>query len=491
MPFGPCARGAAPYHGRFRHIQRNPCMPLFRRPHTVLAASLAALLVACTPTPPAGEDADARLLGRLFDAEHGRVIEDGEVVIADGRVRCAGPRDGCPVGADTPVHDHGDALILPGLIDLHVHVRPQFVGAFVPAGISTVRDANSTLAMLETLRADPQAPRMHVTGPMIDGPGSVLLDMPDATPGDDIPLPERMPLVADSPEAAAAAVQALAEAGVDWIKLYEQLPPAVFDAAVRAAQDAQLPVMADLGIALTRGLAGAEVDIVQAARAGVATNEHLSGLALAYQRRGGDVAADTLDDALLDAIVADIAATGMAVVPTAANTLQFAEPDPAAPDTVPGAAVLAPHFAGYWDHLVGMVAQVEGRTRTDRALLQATLPRLHAAGVPVGAGSDLPAGPYMLPGGALHQELVALVDIGLTPAQALQAATWQAARILRADDIGHLQPGARADLLVVDGDPLQRIEDTRQVRSVWFDAREVDLEAAWARVGEMLEAAAR
>lgn len=451
--------------------------------------ALAPLLLACTPDDPPAPNADAVVLGRVFDAKNAAVVDNSEIVVADGRVICSGRAGTCNWPVGTPVHDYGDALILPGLIDLHVHARPHFVAAFVPAGVTTVRDANNSLPMLSALRASEGAPRIYATGPMLDGPDTVLTQSPQENTLRGRSLSEIMPIVVEHPDDAVAAVTALVEAGADWIKIYEQVPPAAFEAAVAAATQAGIPVMVDLGMALTRGLNGADVDIVEAAKAGVSSNEHLSGLALAYRRLGGDPTAATLDEALLDTIVAAIATSGMAVVPTVGNSQQFETPGSLSPNDVPGAHILLPHFTGFWSYLEAAVAPGHQHAQADRRLMLATLPKLLAAGVPIGAGSDLPAAPYMLPGGALHQELAALVQAGLGPVEALQAATWNAARILGADDLGHLGVGARADLFVVDGNPLEDILDTRRVQAVWFDGEMVDLDATWKRVGEDLGAA--
>ena len=465
----------------------RPARPAaFLRP-LLLVAALALPAAASSAAAPA---ADAVLRGRLFDARSGQVVAPGVVVVAGGRVQCAGtPRD-CRAPAATPVHDYGQAMLLPGLIDLHVHARPHYIGAFVPSGVTTVRDANNTLATVAALRATPGAPRILATGPALDGPASVL---GEPSPLGNAPLEQLMPLTVTTAADATAAVQALAGAGVEWIKLYEQLPPDALQAAVQAARQAGVPVMADLGLVLTRGLSGAQVDAVQAGQAGVSTLEHLSGAALAYQRMGGDPRAEVLDDALLDRLAAAIAATGMAVVPTRANLRQFNAPGSLGTDGLPGAARVRPHFEGFWAYLEGAISgeAAKAESAADLRLSSALLPRLLAAGVPVGAGSDLPAAPYMLPGGALHQELQALVEAGLTPVQALQAATHTAASILGRDDLGRLEPGAVADILVVDGDPTTDILHTRQVRAVWVDGKAVELDAAWDRVERALEAAAR
>ncbi len=466
---------------------------MFRRSR-VLALSCAALLLsACgsESAPPASDPpADAVLLGRLFDARAGTVIGRGVVVIAGERVHCAGERTSCTWDAAAPEHDYGDALLLPGLIDLHVHARPHFIGAFVPAGVTTVRDAGNTLDMLAELRATAGAPRLFATGPLLDGPVSVLTPEGPA-PFDADALGTQPAITLSSPADADIVVDALAAGAVDWIKLYEQLPPDIFDAATQAAARHGLPVMSDLGTVLTRGLSGAHVDARQAAASGVRTLEHLGGAALAYSRLGGDPNAATLDPALLDVIVADLAKSGVAVVPTTANSAQFASPDSLARDDLPGADRMAADFAGYWSYLSGVVddPRVQARVRSDQRLMQALLPRLLAADVRIGAGSDLPAAPFMLPGPALHQELDALVRAGLTPVQALQAATHVAADILDQAALGRLEAGARADVLVVSGDPLSDIRATRTVQAVWTSGAPVDLAQAWNAVDAALQTA--
>jgi len=456
---------------------------------TVLA--LLFLLAACRADAPAAPpQADAVLLGRLFDTASGEVVEHGVVVVADGRIQCAGAATACRWDAGGPVHDYGRALLLPGLIDLHVHARPHYVGAFVPAGVTTVRDAGNTLAMIAQLRSTPGAPRIIASGPLLDGVDGPWSQGP--APVGSAPLDTLSPVTATDADQARAAVEALVAAGVDWIKLYTDLPPVAFAAAVEAARQADVPVMVDLGSAVTADAGAARTDILQAASAGVATVEHLGGVALAYRRLGGDPMAATLDEALLDQLAASIAASAVAVVPTLATHTHFYEPGRFALAGLPGHERLAPHFLAHWAMLGNGLDQpaVQARTGAQLRLVQALLPRLQAAGVAIGTGSDLPAAPQLLPGAAVHQELVALVEAGLSPAQALQSATRVAAGILGRDDLGRLEAGARADIVVIDGDPLQAIADSRKVAAVWMDGAPVALEQAWKAVDEALEAVA-
>ena len=434
-----------------------------------------------------GEAIETVLTGRVFDAPAGEVVEDGVVVIRGEEIVCAGPRTACEASDEARLKDFGNAMILPGLIDMHVHARPWYAGAFLPSGVTTVRDANNALEVVEKIRGTPGAPRLLASGPLLDGADSRLAAM-TGTAGSvgDGDLERLAPILAPDPDAAVEAVEALAVWGVDLVKLYQGLEPEVFAAAAEAAGARGLPVAADVGMLATGGLDGA-VDIVDAAQGGASTVEHMSGLALAYQRRGGDPCEEALQEDLLAEIAAAVAATQAAVVPTMANAYQFSEPGSLEMAGLPGSDVLVPWLEeSHWPQLLAWASQMPEVAAADGRLGEALLPRLQTRGVPIAAGSDLPAAPYMIPGSALHQELDALVQAGLSPTEALQAATVTAADLLGRDDLGRLERGAPADLVVVDGDPTETILDTRRIEAVWFAGERVDLDAAWTQVEEAL-----
>ncbi len=455
-----------------------------------LAAGLSALMMAaCGGQQASGEQV---LLGRLFDARSGAVIEQGVVVIFGERVVCSGAWPDCAWDDRAEIHDFGEATILPGLIDLHVHARAHYAAAFPASGVTTVRDANNTFESLDAIRGAPVRPRLIASGPMLDSSDSVIAPM-SATAGrlGEHPIDTIMPIFVDDAASAEAAVDALAEAGADHVKVYETIGEDAFRAAAARAAEHGMPVMADIGMVLTRGLTMARLDIVQIAEAGADTVEHMSGLALAYQRRGGDPLDETLDDAILDAIAEDLLASGAAFVPTLANGHQFSGTGELDTDGFDGASRMAPHMEGQWSAIRGMAEAIRPRTLADRRLSEAMLVRLIEGGALIGAGSDIPAAPGMLPGAGLHMELEALTLAGLGPEQALQAATVNAARIIRRDDLGHLQLGAVADILVVDGDPLSDIRATRRVLAVWQAGEPLDVAAAWDGAATDFEAAMR
>jgi imidazolonepropionase-like amidohydrolase len=104
---------------------------------------------------------------------------------------------------------------------------------------------------------------------------------------------------------------------------------------------------------------------------------------------------------------------------------------------------------------------------------EANLKRLYDAGVKIGFGTDSGATPLRIPGFAEHHELKLLVDSGLTPEQAISLATKNAAALLELTDRGTLEVGKRADLLIVEGDPLTDIGNLDRIEAVWQRGKQV------------------
>ncbi|MET4682768.1 amidohydrolase family protein [Brevundimonas faecalis] len=464
-------------------------------PTAILAAALALLAGGQAEAREATTPAALAITGRIIDGGGGAPIEGGRVVAVDGMIACVGTAAACPIPDGAQVVDAGAGSVMPGLIDLHAHPRPHYYGWFLAAGVTTVRSANTDLAMVRALDAMP-APRARLVwaGPMLDGDKSIIRRFyPEAAP--DAPSPARPAdgpslegielLIAQTPDQAVAAVDALAAGGAHWVKLYEHLPPDAFAAAVRRAREKGLPVMADLGMASTRGLDGAEVDLMQAAALGLDSLEHVGGAALAYRRLGGDLEAETLDPVLIDRMARALLASDTALVPTL-SVFHFNADDAPPREALAGLPLaeaagtvrdgLEQQWRGVHGHFHGDPAH-NGKARLDARIGAAVTLRLAELGGRVGAGSDTPAGAYNLPGGGLHLELELMTRAGLTPLQALSAATGTAADILKRPDIGRIAVGRRADLVVVDGDPSRDVRDTRRLRRVILDGRVLDPQA--------------
>lgn len=152
------------------------------------------------------------------------------------------------------------------------------------------------------------------------------------------------------------------------------------------------------------------------------------------------------------------------------------ETDPALPED-PRLAFIPQWMRDFWQWKVGNDGNGEPAARAlNQPRHRFNLERLremHAAGVPILAGTDSPL-PYILPGWSLHDELALLVEAGLTPKEALQAATSNAGKFIGRSDIGRVRPGALADLIIITADPTVDIHNTRKVEAVVIGGRLVD-----------------
>jgi imidazolonepropionase-like amidohydrolase len=280
---------------------------------------------------------------------------------------------------------------------------------------------------------------------------------------------------------ARAAVRAQVDAGAKVIKVYTRLQPSLVAVIVAEARARGVPVAAHLG----------KTTAVQAAEAGVASIEHLSGVSDAASDDPGRLLA-AHDDFLagwtafelewqqvpfarLEAVAQLLVARGTVIVPTLALHEAFSRMadadlmrDPALADVPP--AVLRESWAP---------ADIMGRARwTPDTLAQfkKTLPVLQRfvglysrLGGKIAAGTDTPQ-QFVVPGASLHRELELYVASGLTPAEALFTATSAAAALLGIQDrVGTISPGMAADFILLDGDPLSDIRNTRKIAAVVKD----------------------
>jgi imidazolonepropionase-like amidohydrolase len=283
---------------------------------------------------------------------------------------------------------------------------------------------------------------------------------------------------------AAAAVDRATELGAGWIKVYTRITPELMEEVVVAARAKRRPVAAHLGL----------TDALTAARLGVWSIEHLSGIPEAAGMAGTLQAAhrigffqgwtafaqswSVLDTLELDQLALELAATGVILVPTLGLHDTFARLDDSAVYRSPALAAVPDSARANWN-LPGMIARA-GWTRDDYPIFRAGrlvqdrfLRAFAAAGGVVATGTDA-SNQLLVPGAGVHLEMELLVLAGLSPLEALRAATLNGATLLMADTLGRLQPNAVADLVVLGGDPLANIRNTRQVVRVMAAGRWVD-----------------
>lgn len=435
-----------------------------RRWATGLAA---ALLLGCRAGPPPGAGVEALVGATIVEVVSGRTIRDGVVLVRDGRILAVGSRVDVPVPTGAQETDLTGRWIVPGLIDAHAHLQPWGLAASLAQGVTTVRDLHAGDPLAARLARDALAaggPRLVQAVAMVDAPPTTY---PDA-------------IAIDSTGPAAAVDRAVA-LGAQWIKAYTGVTPDIMAQVVEEARARQRPVAAHLGL----------TDARTAARLGVRSIEHLSGIPEALglagelqaaHRRGflvGWTAFEEswprLDPLALDQLARELAATGVILVPTLGLHDTFARLDDSAVYRSPALAAVPDSARVNWN-VPGMIARA-GWTRDDYPLFRAARPlqdrfvrTFAAAGGVVATGTDA-SNQLLVPGLGVHLEMELLVHAGLEPLEALRAATLNGATLLMADSLGRLQPRAVADLVVLGGNPLADIRNTRQVVRVMVAGR--------------------
>lgn len=428
-------------------------------------AGVLLLAAACRVGPPPGEGVEALTGATVVDVVAGRAIPDAVVLVRDGRILAVGARDALAVPRGAVRTRLAGRWIVPGFIDAHAHLQPWGLDLSLAHGVTTVRDLHAGVPLARALAAhaaDRGGPRLVQAVAMLDAPPTTY---PDAIPLD--------------PADAGAAVDSAAAAGAAWIKAYTRTTPEQLEAIGTAARARRLPVAAHLGL----------TDAVTAARIGVRSLEHLSGIpeaagaALTQAHRSGFFAGWTafeqawlsLDPAVLDRIAAELAGSGVILVPTLGLHETFARLDDSATHRRADLAAVPDSARANWN-VPGMIARA-GWHRDDYPLFRAARPvqdrfvrEFVAAGGLVATGTDA-SNQLLVPGAGVHLEMELLVHAGLTPLQALRAATLHGATLLLADTLGRIQANALADLVVLAGDPLAEIRNTRQVLGVMLGGR--------------------
>lgn len=350
---------------------------------------------------------------RVFDG--GAVGDPVDVHLVEGVLAA-----GAPAGAEVVDADGG--VLIPGLLEGHAHVdRVEQLKAMAAAGVTTVLDMGAPdTARLDALRALPGLPPVRSSLAPASAPGA----FPTTRMGYD-----RSSAVAGPDDAARFVADRLAE-GADHIKII--------------AEDPRIPPFAALDAATIGAVARA------ARERGLLSVAHATSfVAVQNAVEGGvDVLTHVPLDRPIDAALAErIAAAGIRVVPTLIMMRGVAE----------NVARMRPGAVSY-----------------DNA--RASVAALLAAGVTIAAGTDANAGPGSINavehGPSLHEELGLLVEAGLTPAEALRAATDVLAGVFGLTDRGAIRPGLRADLVLLEADPSQDIGAVRGVRRVWIGGEE-------------------
>ena len=405
---------------RASRIQRDPGMT-----HALRALLLGVLSCGGMPQDPGQQppdpDAspatvplvieDVRVIGMVTDA-----VESGRtVVIQNGRITAIGDA-ATPHPAGSVVVQGRGRYLVPGLIDMHVHLNQEDLVHYVRAGITSVRNMWGWPGLI------PLTDRVHtgeLWGPRIYSASQGL---------DDEPVQWPATIVVSSPEDAVTAVRAQHAAGWRWLKVYTRL-----------SRESWLAIMDEaraLGIRAV-GHVPFAVPVEEALAQGQYSIEHLTGYDRSVSRTGrlGTGGWTDADPSRYAGLAARTSEAGVWNCPTLAIIATLArQHSPAEQTTI-----------------------IRERRRFVR--------ELHSAGARLLAGSD--AGiDVVAPGTSLHDELAELVAGGLTPYHALRAATVDAGIFLEQAGLGTTTVGAPADLLLVEGNPLGDLSRLRQFQGM-------------------------
>jgi len=405
----------------------------------------------------------------VIDVERGERLPDRTVLIHGGRVAAVESAGRARVPAGAHIVDGARKYLLPGLWDMHTHPSSEAdLARLLAHGVTGIRVMHGNPSVV---RWKGRIGRGELLGPTIVAAGPIVEGLPP--PGFAAVIDTVGRSVVTSTAEAAREVRAQKAAGYDFIKVYNNVPREAYDAIVAEARRQQMRVAGHVPFAV--GLRG-----VLAARQ--ASIEHLRGYPEllvpkdAPQQPGADLRSRVLawrfaDTTLIPSLARETRDAGVWSTPTLSTRLftapravveQYLGTNPESEGFLQSRSRI-PWLSNFTDDDFRLA---EEGNAPQRALLLA----LRASGAGLLAGTDM--GPW---GASLHQELRFLVDAGLSPAEALRAATLGPALFLgAADTLGLVTAGRRADLVLLDADPLADIRNTTTISLVMVGGRVLD-----------------
>jgi len=424
----------------------------------------------------------------VIDATGKPVQPDMTVAIRSGRIVSIAKSGSSPAPNGSQVVDGSGRYLIPGLWDMHVHMvfgdwlpkdENVILPLFVANGVTGVRDMGGDLETLRSWRSQIAAgkllgPRLVIAGPMLDGP---VPRFPSSAP------------VKDAADARKI-VDELKQDGADFIKIQSLIPRDGYFAAADEAKSLGIPFVGHVPDAVRAS---------EASNAGQKSIEHLTGIfegcssvedELMKGPKGPGRFVATYDKARASSLIALLAKNHTWQVPTLVWEHGQWLIDESNFDYDP----LAKYAPAAWRNRTWpmFTRDILKDMDTDPAPIRERfvqmeleiVNQMHRAGVPFLAGTDTAAGVHVFPGFSLHEELAFFVKAGFTPMEALQTATRNPALFLgRLEDLGTVEAGKIADLVLLDANPLDDIHNTQKIDAVvwagrFFSRKELD-EMLW------------
>lgn len=452
----------------------------------VSSAALACAALSVTVSARA-QDAPLAITGvNVVDVRAGTILPDRTVMVEAGVIRSVEAGGSVPAGAE--VVDGAGKFLIPGLIDAHAHLRHPIAPAvlmpqFVAHGVTGVREMGSDCDGPEPEPGEVCIERMKEwraaieAGEMI-GPRLLALSSFPLNPPWDYEVSE---------EEARGMVTVLAGREIDLLKIYHRMAPDAFAWFVDEGKKRGLDAGGHPPLRMTSA---------EASAAGLRSLEHARDFlfdcfpgtagfraSAMSQNPPMDVMRSMVDDhdgETCEAIFATFVENDTWYVPTHLTRRMDAFADDPAFREDPRKRYVPAFLWADWqadaDRMVALDPSPEGR-RVVRGFYEKGLAitgAAHAAGVKIALGTDA-GDTYVFPGSGAHDELGELVKAGLTAAEALAAGTIRAAELLRVeDDHGTVEPGKRADLVLLNADPLEDIGNVREIEMVFLGGRAFD-----------------
>jgi imidazolonepropionase-like amidohydrolase len=395
--------------------------------------------------------------GRLIDGTGRPPVEDSVVLLRGGKIVAAGPAASVPIPRGAEFVDAKGKSVLPGLWEMHAHFEQVEWGPiYLATGVTTARDVGNEREFIVAARDAIAAgqgigPRLVMAG-VVDGSGPFSLGV----------------IRVDTPEQAREQVQKYKAAGFQQIKIYSSVKPEILKIVTAEAHRLGMTVTGHIPFGMN-AIQGIEDGMDQ-----INHVEYITPLMVDPKSQTIDPDAPNVKKViklLLDhhVVVDDTLALMEIILHPLDHPISGFEP---------GISKVAPELKEALETMGAAPAKAAQSAATFRAM-ETTVRILHQAGVPIVAGTD-----QTVPGFSLDREIELYVQAGFTPMEAIQAATLVPARAMGMEkDSGTIEVGKRADVILVDGNPLENISDIRKVSMVFAAGKMYQPAALWTAVG--------
>lgn len=409
--------------------------------------------------------------GTLVDVRAGKEVPNSVIVIRGEHIEQVAAEGKVEIPEGAQIVDARGKWVIPGLIDSHAHAGDYVsdpLKLYLANGVTTIRNPGGNVTALRLTREKLESGKM--IGPRLYFSGNILDGNPPVWAGGS--------LLVDTPERARSTVNFLADQGVDFVKVYNNVKESELAAVIETAKARGLPVAGHIPRTLTMTHA-IEMGITRLEHIRITGKEMLSteeaekidplpvGKREAMLWERFDLGSQKFRD-----LVKRLAESRVFLDPTLvideyynASSAEVEKKDPnnkyISAEFVEGAS------RAFQNPLFLIPSELKTAAVEAVRKEQRFVGMCNEAGVRIIAGTDGPGMGLLLPGFGLQRELELLVESGLSPLQALRAATSTSAEALAKEDrLGSLEPGKLADVVVLDADPLLAIQNVKKVRTV-------------------------